>query len=247
MDARISARRAAVRTARRRARLRRTLLALLALALAVGAVLLERSTLMAVARVDVVGLERLGRDEVVAATGIAPGDPILRLRTGRAAAAVAALPAVRTAEVDRTGTTSVRIAVEERRPVLVARGRGTEVLLDRDGVVVGPGPADLPVVELVAVPPDVGRSVVDDAALANAHRAWIGLSGPLRTRVVRLLAPDPDGLELVLASGVTVRFGRAEDLAAKVRALGAVLADTAGSSVTVIDVRVPAVPTVRID
>ncbi len=248
MDARFSARRAGVRAERRRARLRRTLLGLLGLALAIGAVLLERSSVLAVAGIEVVGLERLERAEVLEAAGIGIGDPLLRIRTGRAAAAVIALPLVRTAEVDRTGPTTVRVRVEERRPVLVARGRGRAVLLDRDGIAVVAGDEEgLPSIELVGRPPDVGRGVVDDAALSNAHRAWIGLSGPLRSRVVRLVAPDPDRLELVLDSGVRVRFGRAEDLAAKVRALGAVLADTSGSEVTVIDVRVPAAPTVRTD
>lgn len=248
MDARISARRAEVRAARRRARLRRTLLVLLALGVAAGGVALERSAVLAVARVDVVGLERLDRDAVLAAADVPLGTPILRVRTGRVATAVAALPLVRRAEVDRVGPTALRVAVEERRPVLVASGRGRAVLLDRDGVAVAPGSeAGLPTVVLAAPPPEVGRSAVDDAALANAHRAWVGLSGPLRARVVRLIAPDAERLELVLDSGVRVRFGRAEDLAAKVRALGAVLADTAGSGVTVIDVRVPAVPTVRTD
>jgi cell division septal protein FtsQ len=248
MDERISARRAAVRAQRRRARLRRTLMALLGIAALVGAVAAERSELLAVARIDVVGTERLARSDVVAAAGIDLGDPILRIGAGRAGEAVSALPLVRRAEVTRTGPTGVRIAVEERRPVLVVVGRGRSVLLDRDGVAVAAGEeAGLPVVELATRPPDVGRGTVDDAALANAHRAWVGLSGPLRGRVVRFVAPSPDGLELVLDSGVRVRFGRAEDLAEKVRALGAVLADTAGSEVTVIDVRVPAVPTVRTD
>lgn len=248
MDERISARRAEVRAARRRARLRRTLVVLLGVALLAGGVVVERSDLLAVARIDVVGLERLGRADVIAAAGIAEGDPILRVRTGRAARAVAALPLARAARVDRTGPTRVRVAVEERRPVLVVVGGDRAVLLDRDGIAVAEGREDgLTVVELATRPPDVGRGTIDDAALANAHRAWVGLSGPLRGRVVRLVAPSPEGLELILDSGVRVRFGRAEDLAEKVRALGAVLADTAGSGVTVIDVRVPAVPTVRTD
>jgi cell division septal protein FtsQ len=248
MDARISRRRAEVRAQRRRARLLRTVLVLLAAAAVAGAVALERSPALAVATLDVVGLERLSAAEVLLATGVEVGDPILRVRTGRVAAAVAELPLVRTAEVSRAGPTSLRIAVEERRPVLMVAGAGRAVLVDRDGVVVLDGPAPgLPVIELRSRPPAVGRAVVDDVALANAHRVWVGLSGPLRARVVRLVAPDPDRLELVMDSGVRVRFGRAEDLAAKVRALGVVLADTAGSEVTVIDVRVPDLPTVRTD
>ena len=139
-------------------------------------------------------------------------------------------------------------AVEERRPVLVATGRGRAVLLDRDGIAVAPGREDgLPVVELAVPPPDVGRGVVDDAALANAHRVWTGLSGPIRSRVVAMRAPDADGLELTLDDGIVVRFGRAELMEEKVRALGAVLDDVAGTEVTVVDVRVPGFPVVRVD
>lgn len=248
MDARISQRRAAVRSSRRLARLRRTLVAVLGATMVVGAVVLERSEALAVATIDVVGLERLGHEEVIEASGVTLGDPLLRVRTGRVARSIAELPLVRSAVVSRRGPTVLRVVVEERRPVLVASGGGRSVLIDRDGVVVvaarQPG---LPVVELTGPPPAVGRAVVDDAALANAHRVWVGLSGPLRTRVVLMSAPDVDRLELELDSGVRVLFGRAEDLAAKVRALGAVLVDTAGSEVTVIDVRVPDLPTVRSD
>jgi hypothetical protein len=60
-------------------------------------------------------------------------------------------------------------------------------------------------------------------------------------------APNEDGLEILLEDGLIVRFGRAEMMADKVRALGAILDDVAGSEVTLIDVRVPGFPVVRID
>jgi hypothetical protein len=60
-------------------------------------------------------------------------------------------------------------------------------------------------------------------------------------------APNIDGLEMTLDTGQIVRFGRAELLEEKIRALGAILDDVAGSEVVLIDVRVPGFPVVRID
>ena len=62
-----------------------------------------------------------------------------------------------------------------------------------------------------------------------------------------MAAPDEDGLELTLDDGIVVRFGRAELMEEKVRALGAVLDDVAGTEVTLVDVRVPGFPIVRVD
>lgn len=248
VEGRIAERRAAVRAARRRARLRRTLLVVVLAAVAVAAVVLERSEHAAVRDITVVGTERLAVADVVAASGVTPGDPILRLWPAAVEGRLVELPLVGSAEVSRTSLREVVITVEERRPVYVAVHRSDAVLVDRDGVVVAPGGDDrLPEVRLAVPPPRPGEVVASQAALANAHRVWTGLSGPLRARVVGMWAPDEDGLELELEDAPTVRFGRAERLEEKVRAMGAILDDVAGSAVTLIDVRVPDLPVVRID
>jgi hypothetical protein len=102
-------------------------------------------------------------------------------------------------------------------------------------------------VRVRTAPPEVGELVVAHAALANAHRAWLGLSGPMRSQVETVQALDVDGLSFVLRSGVTVLFGRADRIEEKVRAVGAVLDDVGGASISVVDVRVPGFPVVRID
>jgi cell division protein FtsQ len=248
VDGRIAERRAEVRAARRRARLRRTLLVLLLVALAGAAAWFARSEHAEVRSLIVEGAVRLEAGEIEAASGVVVGDSALLLWPPRVAIALEELPLVRSAEVSRRRLRDVVLRVVERAPVYAVTYRGESSLIDRDGIVVDRGTdARLPSVALFTAPPRPGESVAGHAALANAHRVWTGLSGPVRSRVVAMRAPDEDGLEFTLDDGMVVRFGRAEQMEEKVRALGAVLDDVAGTEVTLVDVRVPGFPVVRID
>jgi hypothetical protein len=244
VDGRIAERRAQVLTERRRERLRRTLLAVALLIVLGGAAWYERSDYATIESVAVEGTVRLDAEAVLAASGVAPGDRALRLRSSRVGRDVEELTLVRSAEVSRRGLRGILITVDERAPVYTAVHRGVEVLVDRDGVVIDAGgDMRLPTVRLASAPPSPGELVVGHAALANAHRVWMGLSGPLRSRVLEVRAPSEDGLELILDGAPLVRFGRAERIEEKVRVLGAILEDVAGTEVTMIDVRVPDRPT----
>jgi cell division protein FtsQ len=245
IDERIAERRATVREERRRARLRRTRVVIVLLVLAGLLVAIEGSPLVGLDRIEVAGTDRLDPDEVRTAAALPAGTSTLRLQLGAATARVEALPLVRRARIQRIDPLSVRIEVQEREPSLVVTGGGDERLVDRDGVVMTDGAiAGLPVVALREPPPEVGGDVTDVPALANAHRAWAGLSGDLRVAVVRYDARGPDDLWLELASGVEVRFGRAERIDEKVRALGAILGDVGDTPVRLIDVRAPNAPVV---
>ena len=248
VDDRIAERRAEVRAARRRARLRRTVLILVLILFASGAAWFAGSEHAEVRTLIVEGTVRLDTRAVEAASGVAVGDSVLLLRPSSVAQALEALPLVRSAEVSRRRLRDVVLRVVERAPVYTVDYRGGSALVDRDGIVVDRGAdARLPSVHVLVAPPRPGESVAGHAALANAHRVWSGLSGPIRSRVVAMRAPDPDGLELTLDDGMLIRFGRAEQMEEKVRALGAVLDDVADTEVTLIDVRVPGFPVVRID
>jgi len=222
---------------------------MLLLALLAGVVTwFVRSEHAQVRSVTVEGTVLLDVSEVLAASGITVGDSALGVRPSRSEQAIARLPLVRSAEVSRRPLRDVVVTVVERAPVYVVSYRGGSSLVDREGVVLARGDdPQLPVVRLVTAPPSAGEPVIGHAALANAHRVWTGLSGPLRSRVVAVSAPDEDGLELTLDDGIIVRFGRAELMEEKVRALGAVLDDVAGTEVILVDVRVPAFPVVRVD
>lgn len=250
IDERIAERRAEVRESRRRSRLRRTLTLLAIGVLVIGLAAVERSALVGLEEVRVLGTERLDARTVLDAADLDLGTSTLRLRLGDAAERVTALPLVREANARRIDPLTVEIEVVEREPVLNVTGGEVTRLVDRSGVIIAEGfLPGLPEVRVPDLPPAVGRRVADDPTLANAHRAWRGLGGPLRTQVERFDAQGPDELTLRLGSGIEVRFGRAQRVDEKVRALGAILGDLeqegdAGDAVSVIDVRAPRAPVV---
>jgi len=245
IDTRIAERRAAVRDEGRRRRLRRTIGLVVVVALVTAVVLVERSDLVGLEEIEVVGTNRLDAETIREAADLALGTSTLRLRLGRVEERVETLPLVASARAQRVDPLTVRIEVVEREPALVAVGDQGPVLLDRDGLVLVVGDLDgLPRIDVRGAAPQPGDSAAVDPGLANAVRAWRGLSGPLRARVTRFEAHGPDELTLHLDSGVEVRFGRAERVDEKVRALGAVLGDIGDTVVAIIDVRAPSAPVV---
>lgn len=245
IDERIAERRADVRDERRRKRLRRTVLVACALVVLVALILIERSPLVGIEEVEIVGTERLDEDTVRDAAALELGTSTLRLRLNDVAAQVRDLPLVSDANAYRANPLTVVIEVSERVPSVVATGGGQSVLVDREGVVIDEQSSEsLPVINLDDAPPAVGEHVEEHPALANAHRAWRGLSGPLRVEVVSYEAAGSEDLTLQLSSGIEVRFGRADRVDEKVRALGAVLGDIEDADVTAIDVRAPTAPVV---
>lgn len=250
IDDRIAERRREVRRERQLARRRRTVRVVVAVVVLALLVVIERSPLVGLDDVEVVGVDRLTEAEVLAAADLELGTSTLRLGLGRVEARVAELPLVSSASARRLDPLRVRITVSERQPVLVARGGGDEVLLDRGGVVIAPAdgsvaaPEDLTEIVLPEAPPAPGDAGVDGSPIAGAVAAWRGLSGPLRAEVVRITADAGADLTLDLRSGVEVRFGPPVRLDEKVRALGAVLEDVGATEVSAIDVRAPTRPAV---
>jgi cell division protein FtsQ len=246
IDDRIAERRREVRRERQLARRRRTVTVMVIGVVLLVLVVIERSPLVGLESIEVVGVQRLTEDEVLDAADLELGTSTLRLRLGRVEDRVAALPLAREVSARRLDPLRVRIEVVEREPVLVARGGGVgPVLVDRSGWVIDEGEVEgLPTVALRDVPPAVGERGPEAGPLDEAVTTWHGLSGPLRAEVVAYREAAPGDLELELRSGVTVRFGRAERIDEKVRALGAVLEDVGETSITAVDVRAPARPVV---
>lgn len=246
VDERIAERRAEVRRDRQRRRLRRTILVASLLVLAVAAFVVERSPLVALAEVRVSGTNRLNPEDVRDAAGLEAGTSTLRLPLGAARERVEALPLVRSAEVRRVDPLTVLLEVTERAPVAVIVRGDEAVLVDEDGVILAPGAEpDLPRIRLQEGSlPEPGEDVGASPAAANAHAAMRGLPGALRSRIAAYVARAADEVDLKLVGGVVVRFGRADRIDEKARALGAVLEEVGRQPVEVIDVRAPSRPVV---
>ncbi len=211
--------------------------------LAVMAFAVDRSGIVGIDTIEVVGNLRVSDAEVRQAMALEVGTSHLRLRPGQVTRRVEELPAVAHAELRRSGVDRVTVEVTERRPVMQVDGPGRSVLIDREGIVMTEGvQGGLPVTLLAVDPPAVGGRAEEIDALANAHAVWRGLSGPLRSDVAWFEADSVDELVIVLDRGVRVMFGRAERLDEKVRALGAVLEDLGDTEVELVDVRAPATP-----
>jgi len=207
--------------ARRKRRVWRvTFFALAAAGIVAAAVwVLFGSPLLVVRSVSVSGTHLVSRSEVVAASGVQLGTPLIRVNTARAAARIVAIPQVRSAQVTRSWPNRLVIVVRERTPELAlpAYGGGYD-LADADGVVlqrVARRPADLPLYPTVA-PEGALRGNPDLAAAA----AVLGeLPATLRHSVTSVSAPEADQVTLYLAGGITVLWGDTGRAGVKAREL----------------------------
>ena len=205
----------------------------------------------AVERIEVAGQSQLSADEVVAASGIGPGQNLFRLDARRAVAGVEALPLVRRAELVRSIPNRVTLVVEERQPfVLVHSGglhRPAETLywVDEQGVPLGPETRavalDAPLVSAVGAG-DVavaGRTPSGRVAAGVALiRTLMRAQSSLLREISEVDVSRPEGPVLYMLDGVEVRLG-SEDWAERLGRLGGVLAQLRASSqrATSIDLR----------
>ena len=246
MDQRIAERRKEVERERRRRHGRLAVVGLILVAVISGGALVERSSLVALAEVQVRGTERLDASDVRAAADLPLGTSTLRLRLGAARARVEALPLVRAAQVERVDPLTVRVTVRERVPELVVTTLSGAVLVDGAGLVIDRGVVEgLPqITTSVTELPRLGTPITALPAAANAVAVHAALPGPLRAEVVRYEPRADDDVDLVLRNGLRVRFGRADHVAEKARTLGALLPGIEPTDVALIDVRAPSNPVV---
>ena len=220
-------------------------------ALASGGRWLLTAPRFAVERVEVAGQSHLSVNEVVAASGLAPGQNLFRLDARRAVADVEALPMVRRAELVRAFPNRVTLLVEERQPFVLVHAGGLHrpaggfYWMDEQGVPLGPETRavalDAPLVS-AAGPDDIaaaGRTpserVVGGVALI---RTLMRAQSSLLREISEVDVSRPEGLVLYMLDGVEVRLGR-EDWDDRLGRLDGVLAQlrASGQRATSIDLR----------
>ena len=259
IDPRIAARRAEVEAetadgaARHRRRLAAVVMAVVVLVGASGLVLL--SPLAGVRTIVVVGAGRTDQADVRAATGLAPGTPLVRVDAGEVAARVAALPWVRQARLQRRWPTTVVVSVDERQPAAVApcKASGEACLIDAGGRLLAAssddpeGAAALP--QLVGIPAGGKPGETLPEAVLGPLAVAVALPDGLRPLVLAIRA---EGSEVSLDlrapgrrdSPPVVRLGPGNRIPDKLTAAATVLARTSVNGVAVLDVRVPESPAV---
>lgn len=238
---RMRARRVEVARGAGRRRLRRLNVVLAVICSVVWALVVVRSPLLDVDRVQVVGAERTPVADIRGAARTSPGMPMVEVDLGRARAGVAALPWIDEVRTTRLWPGTVRIVVTERHEIATVDHAEGWALLDADGRVLAivESRPDLP-----ALPGE--RTTAPGGDLGADDRAALAVLGDLPSELrsaTDTTAEGPDGLELVLADGFRVVLGDGEDLGAKAEAAVAVRdhAQDPGSACR-IDVRVPTAP-----
>jgi len=208
----------------------------------VGASMLKTSR-FAIQRVEVAGQSRLSADEVVKASGLAPGQSLWTLDARRAVAGVEALPLVRRAEVVRAFPNRVTLFVEERQPFTLVNA-GALYWVDEQGVPLGPETravsVDAPVISGVsAADVAAGRMPSERVATGVALlRTLMRAQSSLLGEISEVDVSRPEGPVLFMLDGVEVRIG-SEDWDGRLGRLGGVLAQlrASGQTVTSIDLR----------
>jgi cell division protein FtsQ len=240
VDPRMRSRRIAVRRGQGKRRLKRVTVALAVVAVLVAAVVATQTPLLDVDRVRIDGVGHTAAADVGRVAGIRPGDTMVSVDAGRAAAGVEGLPWVAKATVVRRWPGTVEIHVTEREPLATIEVvEGRVALVDEDGRVLEvtrQPPAGLPEVTgvrgRIAEGDELGRDTRDALAILRA----------VRERLPGAVASVSSDLDAALASGGEIRFGSTDDLDDKIVAAETVLADVDIDCLELLDVRVPGSP-----
>jgi cell division protein FtsQ len=233
---------AGTRRAHRRAPAVLAAIAVAAIVLGGGWLLLRRSSLVAVRDVQIAGVSGPQAGSIDSAlTGAARGMTTLDVNLAALRAAVAPFPVVRSLSVSTSFPHGLRITVLERPPVAAVVSGGTRTAVAADGTILGPAllTRSLPTLSaprLLAV----GRRLGSSQLLACLEVIGAG-PPPLRAHVASA-AYGTRGVELTMGNGLIVYFGDGSHALAKWLALARVLADPGSTGAGYVDVRLPARP-----
>jgi len=195
------------------------------------------SRFFVVRSVEVTGLHRVSRSQVVVAAAIPMGLQLIRVNTTAASRRIDAITQVESARVTRSWPDGIAISVTERTPVLAIADGGSYDLIDRFGVVVVSASRRPPGIPLFMPSGPLRASPAVGAAVAVLH----AFPARLSRRVTSVTAPAADEVTVHLTGGVTVVWGSPGAAAAKARVLTVLMRTKA----RYYDVSAPTVATTR--
>ena len=163
------------------------------------------------------------RAQVLAAAGIRPGTPLIRIDTGAVARRVERITLVQVARVRRSWPDAVVIWTKRRTAVFAVRSGNGYDLMDAYGVVLGTAASRPSRLVLLRSPPGPPAGLRGNKSVLAAGRVVRGLPGWLRGRVTAVRAPGPARVILLLRGGVTVSWGSPSQAADKAREMAILL------------------------
>lgn len=199
--------------------------------------LLFFSSLLGVRSVEVSGLHRVAKADVLRLAQVRDREPLLAYDTGAAEVRIGRLPQVASVEVGRSLPSTITIDVVEREPLAYFKAADGMRLVDRTGVPfhrVVNAPKRLPELK-------VAKVAESDPATRAAMTVLAGVPEKLRSKVRAVSAATPGSVELTLSGGKLVDWGDADQLERKAHVLAALLSQPGD----VYDVSSPELPTVR--
>lgn len=215
--------------------------AVLAIVVAPLALWLRDSSLVAVQRVEVTGIDGRQADEIRRALQSAGMDmTTLHVRDNALLSAVSAYPVVRSLRAETDFPHRLRVVVNAYEPVAALRAAGGKsTAVASDGTLLrGSTTRDLPVVGLRATP---GGDRLADGDAARAVRLLAAAPRSLRARVARVYLTQR-GLTATTQDGPKLYFGGAARLRAKWSAAARVLSHRTSRGARYLDLRIPERP-----
>ena len=213
---------------RRRWRLFRFVFLIAIVVVGIGVWIVWFSSVLAIRKVEVSGVSGILVNRVLEAANVPIGEQLSRLDTARVNAGIATLPWVEASSVVRAWPRGVVLVVRPRVAVAVLEGSSAAVASD-GSVFVPPEP----------LAPGLPKIRGEGVGLVTATQVLATIPQGLRPRVALVSATTRDDAELILDSGVIIRWGSAERPLLKARVLAALMKTRA----RVYDVAAPEFPT----
>ncbi|MFE1169012.1 cell division protein FtsQ/DivIB [Nocardiopsis sp. NPDC058789] len=199
------------------------------------------SRLLVVRDVAVTGLDRVSKEEVVAAVSVETGTPLIRVDLDQGRDRAEGIDLVESAEVSRGWPATLRVEVVERRPLLAIRMGEEYRLVDGDGVRIEDSATRPGTHPLVRVTGEIEENTAVRAAADIVEEA----PDSLIAQIQLIDATDTDDITVELGDGSVVEWGDARDTASKSAVLRVLMREHPPEAGRVYDVGTPDLAIVR--
>lgn len=214
---------------------------LVVLALAAFVTIGAYSPLMAVSSIQIVGAKTVNQDDLRDALNRFDGVPLALVTESGVHTALEPFPAIQRYAIELLPPHTLRVTIEERRPVLVIKRGDNYETVDPAGVLLQSSDApseSLPLAE-------GGVTTIDSDAFRAAAGVLRDLPEDLRAEVATVAASSGQDVSFTLRNGIEVIWGEYQETSKKTAVLTSMLTALADRNVSVIDVSSSSAPVFR--